>query len=281
MRLKHVRFLLGGLLGVVSCTPVTTEVNPFLAYADEFGVAGQQQQTAAGGAPSGGAAAATFRRDATISFRNNHTEAELNVSFVAWVDVSSIRSADQQDALLASGFTQLTHSESLGTPFTLPVGTFVYNGGGVAGATRLVLGAAQATSGTGTAATATPTERTFVLPTPDAILAFIESPVSCESVAFYFSRDGEPLTAVPEGGGGTAPFGGSTSTGPFKTMAQVDVYQCSPFRPGVFFSPTGTGLTPNEFVEGQRIIFDFNPTPDANGYFGKVTIETPETATTP
>jgi hypothetical protein len=250
--------------------------NPFLGYTEEYGIAGQQQ-TQQGGAATGTSAVETFRRPLTVSFRNNHTSADLNVSFVAWVETSSIRSAEQQDVLLSSGFAQLTHSVDLGTAFTLPTGTFVYDGGGVAGATALLLGPAQAA--TSSTSTTTPTEHTITIPTPDAILAFVEPPVSCESIAFYFSRNGEPLTSVPVDGA-TGPFGGSASTGPFKTMAQIDVYQCSPFKPGVFFSRSGGTRQPNEYLEGEAVTFDFNPTPDANGYFGIVTIAASQTGTT-
>jgi hypothetical protein len=268
MRLEYKGLILGGLLGIMACTPAAVERNPFLGYTEEFGIAAQQQ-TSQSSAAGGAAAQAPFRRNATLQFRNNHTSADLNVSLAIWVNVSSIRSAEQQDALLAAGFTQLRREMQLGTAFTLPVGTFWYDPNGSGGATPILLGPASVST-TQQSTPANPTQQTITVPTPDAVLAFIQPPVSCESVAFFYSLNGQPLTSEFIGGG-IGPFSGSISTGPFKTMAQVDVYECNPLRPGVFFRQTGA-RQPNEFLEGNSITFDFNPTPDANGFFGKVTI---------
>ena len=269
MRPGRLGILCGMLLAAAgACNQLTTERNPFLAYTDEFGVAGQQQ-TSTTGAATGVAGQAAFRRDTVVTFRNNHSFGDANFSFVAWVNVSSIRSADQQDALLRDGFTQLTHEVRLGTAFVLPVGTFVFDGGGTAGATSLVLNHAQAAAAQ-SGATATATTQSITLNSPDALLVFVQPPVSCESVAFFYSRNGDPLTAVPVGDS-DAPFGGATSTGGFKTLAQVDIYECDPLRPGVFFSQGGV-RQPNEFFEGENVTFDFLETPTANGSFCTVTI---------
>ncbi len=269
MRLGRLGILCCGLLGVAgACTQTFTERNPFLGYTEEYGVAGQAQ-TNTGGAAGGVAAESAFRRDTVVTFRNNHPSADVNFSFVAWVNVSSIRSADQQDALLRGGFSQLTREVRLGTAIVLPVGTFVFDGGGTAGATSFVIGSAQTTTGQ-TAGTVTPTAQAITLNSPDAMLVFVQPPVSCESVAFFYSRNGEPLTAVPAGGA-VGPYGGATSTGGFKTLAQVNLYECDPLRPGLYFSQGGT-RKPNEFFEGENVTFDFSDQPDTDGNFCLVAI---------
>lgn len=278
MRHCRLRLMLCAPLGMaLACTSLTTTTlsNPYLAYTEEYGVAGLQT-TSTSSSASGTGTAATFRGDLTVTFRNNHTTAELNTTFVAWVTVASIRSAAQQDALLASGYTQLSREVALGTAFTLPVGTFVYDGGGTAGASTILLGPAEAATATTT--TTTPTTTSITLNTPDVILVFSQPPVSCESTAFFYTQNGEPLTAQPVGGS-EGPYGGSNTTGAFKTLAQVDVYDCDPLHPGVFFSQTGAGRQPNEYLEGEAIAFDFNETADANGNFAIVTIGTQTTTT--
>lgn len=175
----------------------------------------------------------------TVTFRNNHTTAELRTSFAAWVNSSSIRSAQQQDALLSGGYVQLGHEVRLGTVFTLPVGTFVYGGAGTAGATPIVLNPGTTTTNTeGGGQVVVPASQAFTLITPDVILAFVQPPVSCDSVAFAFMRNGEPLTAVPVDGP-TGPYSGLTGVGGLKTLAQVNVYQCEPLKPGVFLRLSG------------------------------------------
>ena len=264
-----------GVLTLIGGCPTATslfERNPYLTYTEEYGVAGQQQ-TFEGGGGGGAEAVGVFRREMTVTFRNNNATAELNTTFVAWVSVSSIRSADQQDALLQGGYRQLTRETKLGTAFTLPPGTFVLDGGGTAGATTVFLHPGQAAAGENNAAT--PTTLSLTIITPDALLAFIQPPVSCESVAFYFSDDGQPLTGVPVADEVDI-FGGAYGTGGFKTMAQVDAYQCSPFKPGLFLRASG-GRQPDEYFEGENVTFDFNPTGDADGNFAIVTIGTAAT----
>jgi len=175
------------------------------------------------------------------------------------VNVSSIRTAEQQDALLAGGYVQLTREVQLGTAFTLPPGTFIYSGPGVAGATPVRLLAAQG-DGDGQ-----PTTEAFDIITPDVILAFSQPPVSCDSVAFFYTVDGEVLNEPGLGAG-------ATGAGPLKTLAQIDVYECEPFQPGVFLRLGGGARMSNEFFEGNDVRFDFFAGPDQNGDFANVTI---------
>lgn len=269
--------LLSVLLAVVAagCATSTQNINPFMVFAETFGVGGTDSQGQSGGGGSGATSQVAFRREVTVTFRNNHPSAELNTLFVAWVDISRVRTAEQQDALLAGGYVQLAREVQLGSAFRLPVGTFVYNGGGTAGATSVVLGRAAATQEGDTEGDAQtgPTSTTLdvTLITPDVILVFSQPPVSCESVAFYYTDGGDPLTATPVGGS-EAPFSGSTGTGPFKSLAQVNVYTCDPFRPGLFLQLTGGSAATNEYFEGDAITFDFNPIANANGDFCLVTI---------
>jgi hypothetical protein len=271
MRLGQVAFVLGGLVGLalVSCNPVTQPRNPFLGYTEEYGVAGQQQ-TFEGGAAGAVGAEETFRRPLTLTFINSHPDAVVDTSFVAWVEVSSVRSAGQQDALLRGGYAQLTKEARLGSAYTLPVGTFVLKGPGTAGATPVTLSRAGSTSATqGGAQTVTPTTLAFDMITPDKVLVFSQPPVSCDSVAFTFS---DPIT-------GEVLSGSSPAGGGYKTLAQVDVYQCSPLRPGLFFTAVGGTRLPNEFREGDSLTFTFQPTPTAGAAFAVVTISTPQTTT--
>jgi len=259
------------------CTGIYAERNPFLSYSDHYGIAGQQEESTDGGG-TGMEVAGRFRRDLTITFRNNSTQADLNTTLVAWVNPSSIRSAQQQDALLRAGYSQLTEEARLGLAFTLPVGTLVFDGGGTAGATSIFLRRAAGTgAGEGeTEEAGIPTTTSITLTTPDVILVFSQPPVSCDSVAFYFTRDGEPLTGV-SASGPESPYAGAATGGAFKTLAQVDVYQCSPLRPGLFLSLGGARQS-NEYYEGQNITFDFNLLPDANGNCAVVTIGAPSAA---
>lgn len=275
MRLRHLMLAGLALLLAGACSE-GYDKNAFLAFTEEYGVAGTQDDTPGGGTGTAGSeASGRFRRDTVITLRNNHTSADLNVSLMAWVNVSSIRSAQQQDALLQNGYVQLTRELRLGTAHTLPVGTFVYYGSGTGGSTHIVLRSA---TGGGENAAVTPTTFSLTLNSPDAVLAYAQPPVSCESVAFYFSRNGEPLTAVPVGDP-EAPYAGATRAGGFKTLAQVDVYECSPFRPGLFFN-SGGARQDNQFYEGDSITFDFNEQADADGNFAIVTIGATTTTTT-
>jgi len=256
------------LAALVGCPgQVGDERNPFLAATETFGVSifGDEAEEAG---RAGAAAEVEFRRMLTLTLANNDTTGELNTSWVAWVSTGSIRSAEQQDALLSNGYVQLTREVDLGTAYTLPAGTFVFNGPGPAGATVLRLDAAAEQDGS-----ATPTEVSFDLITPDALLVFSHPPVSCDTVAFYFTLDGLPLDVVSEGQFGAA-YGGATRGGSFKTLAQVDVYECSPFRPGLFFRAGGGARQANEFFEGEDIRVDFARFVDVNDDAAFVTIGT-------
>jgi hypothetical protein len=266
MRLIVPGVLVGLLLwpGLACQTSSGSERNPFTTLVEVFGASSSTEDEDQTGAPAGAAADTGFRETMTVTFANDNAEAELNVSFAAWVSVSSIRTAEQQDALLAGGYVQLTSEVQLGTAFALPPGTFVYSGPGVAGATPVRLLAAQE-DGDGQPAVAT-----FDIITPDVILAFSQPPVSCDSVAFFYTVDGEiPRTPV---GGGMDEFGSATGSGPLKTLAQIDVYECEPFQPGVFLRLGGGARMPNEFFEGDDVRFDFFAGPDQNGDFANVTI---------
>lgn len=232
------------------------EQNPFVILSEEFGVAPGTEPPETPGAGGGTSLEEkVFRKDLTVSFANNHDEAEVDTSFAAWVNVGSIRSAEQQDALLSGGYVQLTRDIRLGTAFVLPVGTFVYNGPGVAGATAVRLGCPAS-------ATGIPLTSEVTLVTPDVFLVFSQPPVSCDSVAFSF-RNLELGQVV------TGPV---TGIGGFKTFAQVDVYECDPLRPGLFLKLGGGVREPNEFFEGSEILFEFNKTADGEGNFAIVTI---------
>lgn len=242
------RLLLIGILaaGLVGCTSFV-EVNPFLTLSDAFGISGLQSgdDDATGGSGSS-AATEQFRQPITLTFANGHPNAVLDTAFVAWVNVSSLRTAEQQDALLANGYVQLTREVRLGSVFTLPIGTFVFNGPGTAGATPVRLGPAQGGGDDG-GDDITAQAAQYSLLTPDTILVFSQPPVSCDSVAFTYSNlvTGEVLEGSSEAAGG------------FKTLAQVDVYRCNPFRPGLFYRETGGTPAENEYQEGQPITFTF------------------------
>ncbi len=260
----------GLLVTILGCSPLAVQVNPYLTLSEFFGVPIERDtgESAAGGL----ATEATFRRQLTVTFNNNNPNAEVDTSFVAWVNVSSIRSAQQQDALLDDGYVQLGEAIMLGTAITLPVGTYVYDQGGTAGALAVLLGLSQAAEDQVILATMS---RTLI--TPDAMLVFAQVPVSCDSVAFIFTDEGDPLTAVPAADR-VAPFSGATGQGGFKTMAQVSAYQCDPFRPGLYFRQGGGTPEPNEYVEGDDVTFDFNPMPDDDGNFCVVTVGDDEEA---
>jgi hypothetical protein len=275
MTRKHVLCCVPLLMLVCGCTTSGRQLNPYLTLTEFLGVTAvsptddQQTQLSTG---QGTLTGPTFRRPLDLTLRNFHPTAELNVAFAAWVNINSIRSAEQQDALLADGYVQLRREVRLGSVFTLPVGTFVRNGDGTAGATLVLLPPASAAVPPDTAAT--PSTQTFSLISPDVILVFLYPPVSCDSIAFYYSRNGEPLTAVPTGDP-TSPYAGSNREGAFKTLAQVNVYQCDPLKPGLFIKLGGGQKLRNEYFEGENVTFDFNATPDATGNFATVTIITP------
>jgi len=252
------------VLVVCGCGLQVQERSAFLALTETFGfsAADEEDQDGAGG---GSAAEERFRLDSTVTFVNTHPTADLNVLFLAWVNVSSIRSAEQQDALLADGYVQLSSTVRIGSVFALPPGTFVRNGPGAAGATIVRLGP----EGDGTL----PSSESFTMITPDVVLALADPPVSCESKAFIFTEDRRPLDAQFVPGGLGFIFVGSTGAGGIKTLAQVDVYDCDPLHPGLFLKLTGGVAEPNEYFEGQDITFTFNAVPDADGKFANVLIE--------
>jgi hypothetical protein len=259
MRYCRPIMLVSVLLAVLSggCPTATLERNPFLTYVETFTAAGG----ASGGGQGGGQAAEenVFRPSMDLTFVSEHPTAVVETSFVAWVSVSSIRSAEQQDVLLANNYVQLVREVRLGTAFTLPVGTFVYNGPGTAGATAVVLSPTGAVEDDGDGGAVT-TQSRYSLVTPDAILVFSEPPVSCDTVAFTYAENGQVATGPATGQGG------------YKTLAQVDVYQCEPFRPGVFFKISGGAAEDNEYMEGESVTFTFRQTPTAEGAFAVVTI---------
>lgn len=253
------------LLAPGACVPsAAPEANPFLTYTETFGV--PAEGAAAAAAARGATLRAAFRQPVTLVLQNNHPTADLDFWLAAWVNVSSVRTAQQQAELLDGGYAQLRREVRLGNAFTLPVGTFVYNGSGVAGATAVHLGPAQP-RGPGDA----PATATFSLPTPDVILFFYAPPVSCDSIAFVYSDNGLPLPEVPAGGP-LAPNQGSVRGAGFKTLAMISAYQCYPFRPGLFLKTGGGAQAANEYVEGDTITVSFNQTADANGYFAIVSI---------
>jgi hypothetical protein len=241
--------LLGG------CPTFSGERNPFVPFVEQFGLGQNQTDDTTGGSGTGTSSTETFRSDITLTLVNHHPAGDLNTSVLAWVNVSSIRSADQQDALLRDGYVQLTRSVQIGSIATLQPGTFVFNGTGFAGAIPILVDADE--GGTGVA-------ETLSFTVPDTILVFSQPPVSCDSVAFFFTDDDGDLVA-----GSTidveGSFAGATLDGPQKTLAQVDVYQCDPLRPGLFLKAGGGARQPNEFFEGENIQIDFFEVPDADG----------------
>lgn len=254
--LHPVRLLLLGTLVLMfgGCPSSTvSQRNPYLTYAEEFG-AGTAAR--AGSAVNVGTSLsdATFRQFLTLTFQNAHPEAVLDTSLMAWVSVSSIRTAEQQDALLRGGYSQLTQPMEIGSAYTLPVGTFVYTGPG--GETRIPINLDPLES------------LTYDIITPDAILVFSHPPVSCDSVAFSFAIDG----VVPTGPA-------TSSVGGYKTLAQISAYQCQPFEPGLFLRRTGGQTAPNEFTEGQAVTYTFQQG-STNGAFAVVSFGTVPTIVT-
>lgn len=268
MRTFYLVFSYAALAALCGCIGQgVDERNPFLTATETFGASLFADEAEAGRA-AGVGAEAEFRQTMTVTLANLHPQAELNTSFAAWVNPSSIRSADQQDALFAHGYVQLNREVRLGTVFTLVPGTFVYNGPGMAGATTVRLAPTRAAEGGIDPTLAT--LREFEIITPDVILVFSEPPVSCDSVAFFFTVDGDPLTSEGLSGVGNIFAGPSSEFGGLKTLAQVDAYQCDPLRPGLFFRPGGGALLQSEFFEGQNIRIDFSPVPDDAGFFAFV-----------
>jgi hypothetical protein len=129
-----------------------------------------------------------------------------------------------------------------------------------------------ATPGAGYNDPATPTEVTFEMITPDAILVFSQPPVGCDTPGFFFTLDGLPFDITPEAQNLGAEFGGATGRGPVKTLGQFDAYECDPFRPGLFLRTSGGGQELNEFLEGANVRIDFTRFPDVEENAAFVTI---------
>ena len=259
------------LLPPLGCAPLgSSERNAFLTLTETFGTPVTSDETERG-LSVGVTAEEQFRRSMTVTFANNNPDADLAVSFAAWVSPSSIRSAAQQEALLTDGYVQLSREVRIGTVFTLPPGTFVYNGVNEAVSTAVRLGRAALDAQN----VVSPTEMPFTLITPDVILAFSQPPVSCDTPAFAFESDGEVETV--EAGVQTEPgtwvrtsFGIFTSA--YRTLAQIDVYQCDPLRPGLFLKLGGGARLSNEYFEGENVRFDFLSQPTPEGDYAQVTI---------
>jgi hypothetical protein len=248
---------------------VSGEVNPFLTLTETFATSRSTTDNNTGTGGTGSTADDRFRQTMSVVLANNNPNERLNTLFVAWVNASSIRSAEQQDALLRDNFVQLTREVRLGTAFTLPIGTFVRNGPGVAGAE--VVSLAPAAGGVATT-------QTFNLLTPDVVLLMTTPPTTCDDVAFFYSTSegdaflNDPITFQI--------FGGSNTTGNHKTYAQVDGYHCAPFRPsdttplipGYFLKLGGGARNPNEYFEGEDLRVDFFAVPFADGDFTLLTI---------
>lgn len=245
---------------IAGCPAANQGPNAFLTLAEEFGAESSLGSDDDGTGTGGGGIAAEipFRQTMSVTLANNATTADLEVSMAAWVLPSSLRIQSQQDALLEDGYVEINAELRLGT-FTLPPGTYVRDGGGFAGAERFLI----------TAAVDAPVTETRSLVTPDVLLIYNEAPRNCESVAFQFLVDGEP---VVENLIRNATTTGATNTGGKKTLAQIDAYQCSPFKPGLYFKSGGGARQSNEFFEGQNVTFNFDRTAQ-NGIAAIVDIE--------
>ncbi len=276
--------ILGGLTAalLVACdlASVADERNPFLQQAETFGDFDTGDDDGGDGGDDG--TVGGFRRAMTVTLQANNNfgdvdldGVDLSTAFAAWVNTSSIRNADQQDALLADGYVQLTRTVQIGSVFTLPPGTFVYNGPGLAGSTLVSLQTPRADATT----TPRPSSVTFDLITPDVILVFHEPPVSCDGIAFEWTLDGEPLGALLINDESpiapTVTAGATEEQGGRKTYSQVSAYQCDPFEPGLFLKVGGGGVAANEFLEGQAVQFTFDTIPDADGNYCVITLTGP------
>lgn len=261
MRNWHTLVLGTLALGVTACTQELQSA--FLTVTEEFGNLSGSDVDGGGSGAGGGSGTdgtARFRDEMTITFANTlvdglNVRADLNTSLVAWVLPSSIRSAEQQDALLANGYVQLSSQLNIGTAFTLPPGTFILNGEGTAGARRILLAPGEA--------------ETVSIITPDVIMFYDQPPVSCDSVAFYYTDGG---FLVDEFEVGSLTFDDSRGLGPRKVLSQVDAYSCQPLQPGLFLRTTGGAANANEFREGQDVTVVFSILQLANGFWTQVTI---------
>ena len=244
--------LLIGSAGIAGCGLSSSPADPFAIYTDQFGrnLVSTNNQTTSGS--SGSSATTTFRQSMTLTLRNNDDVYDLNAMFAAWVLPNSFTSAEQQDQLLSAGYVQLTSEVKIGSVYTLPAGTFVFNGPGNAGSTSFTVGHGAAATGGGV----TPASKQFSFPSPDVLLVYLAPPTSCDSPAFVFTESGSIADVFHFG---AEILGGSISTidGPTKTLSQVDAYECSPFKPGLFLRRGGGSRATNEFFEGNAVIFDF------------------------
>lgn len=229
-----------------ACINSTLPPNPFLTLTEDVlgvSISNGGGGTGGGGTGGGGSTTTRFRSDQVVTLANNDTQADLNVSFAAWVGVNSLRSAEQQDLLLSNGYVQLTREARIGV-LSLPAGTFVFNGPGLAGATRFKIAPGE--------------ERSITLITPDQVLLYSAPPVSCEDVAFYFTINDELVRSPdePSDPDGSL-FDGATRDAGIKTLAQIDAYDCDPLAPGLFLKTGGGQKQANEFFEGEAIRCDF------------------------
>ncbi len=261
MRAVHLRPLLLALAaGLASCVEqqgTSVGRDPFVTYIEQFGFATASGTGTVGtgtGTGSGTLGAPTFRRNVNVTLENSHNTRSVETLFLAWVELGSLRSGEEQDALLADGYVQLTRTLEIGSVYALAPGTFVYNGNRTTSPARVRLGSASAD----TEASVQPSLSLEFI-TPDVILVYSAPPTSCDSVAFTFDDNGQ------------IDIGPSSGRGGYKTLAQVDVYQCDPLRPGVFYQSQGGGRTANQFFEGSPITFVFSEQA-TNGAFATVTI---------
>lgn len=263
-----------GCPGMLTSTTGANAIgNPFATLTDR-GLVEANIETEASeistGAAAGQDADLSFRNNMRINFVNTATDRELSTNFIAWVEPGNVRTETQRDALISSGYIEITNQINLGVAYVLVPGTFVFQGSGGSGLERVILGP------TGAGQTVIPSESTIDLVTPDVLLVYLDPPTSCASTAFRFLDEGDVITEPAGGGGGTDGaiiFGGATNIGPNKTLGQIDAYQCDPFRPGLFFRQGGGLQQGNEFVEGDQITFTFlrfpvdennQPSPDGN-----------------
>lgn len=261
-----------------------TSRNAFLTLTQTFGsdlIPDADGDGIGGGAPVD---PLDFRAPMTITLMNMTTTGDLSVKLAAWVNLSSVRTEVQEDALFRSGYVRLQEDVEIGTVFKLPAGTFVLGGGGLAGARSIFLRAADGPPDFGEdpggeQVDFTPRVLTLEFVTPDVILLFDAPPISCDSVGFRFTAEGQTLTDTSISAVGDV-WGGATSVGGQKTLAQYSAYQCSPFLPGLHLKQSGGAFASNEYLEGDSITVQFTRFvfPNTGGIAAQVTIggEAPE-----
>lgn len=242
---------LGVALLCGGCPTTVDQPNAFVTLAEDvLGVSAANNGNTGGGSGGGGTIGGgttgeeLFRLPTSVTLTNLDTEADLNVSFAAWIDASRIRTTEQQDLLIDGGYVQLQREANLGV-ITLPAGTFVFNGPGIAGASPLEIPAGGVEA--------------FNIITPDRVLIFNAPPVGCDSIAYFYTIDGEVLRSPdnPADPAGSL-FGAATGGLGIKTLAQIDGTQCLPFAPGFFLKIGGGTKAENEFFEGEPIQISFN-----------------------